>query len=181
MIGIDVDDILLADKYYIIYWQRANTYVGDHFAIECECEDCHKKEKVNFTVDQLEVKSIKDDCPFLNEIELPSGNKVELGYLRIGDEAKIAEALRMVPGADPDVMNLSAVIKTINGEEKSTKEKYDFLTTADMSDVLVITKLLTENELSIVPSIKHVCTGCGRSAEIDISFQPNFFIPEYLL
>ena len=82
---------------------------------------------------------------------------------------------------DEDALNISAGIKKINGEDADIKKSYEFLTNADMADVLVITKILTENELSIVPYVKHTCSGCGRSTDIDVSFQPDFFIPDYIL
>ena len=63
--GIRVEDICTADKLYIIFWLRANTYRDSSYSIDFVCPDCKAKgkyDKLSVVVNQYKWLAARAWC-----------------------------------------------------------------------------------------------------------------------
>ena len=178
--GIDIGDLIIADKLFIIFWQRANTYKGDSFAIEHKCNLCGEESKYNFDVSQLSLIDINDKFSVDQDFALKESSDIlTFTQLTVKNEINTSEYLKKDPTADEDLLAIASVINTINGQPHPIKYKYTWLTNLGVADVLYLTQYFQSVEINLNPMLSVACSKCGGLAETPISFRPEFFLPEY--
>lgn len=177
VLGINIEDLLVADKLFIIFWQRANTYKGDAFAIDYTCNHCGKDDQYNFDVGHLNLSELKDDWE--SDIKLPSGKEIKLNQLTVKSERQAEAFLKQNPTADPDIVGISAVVEKIDNEEVTIKQAYDKIVELSPPDVLNLIAQYQDGEVNLAPTLHIHCNNCGGQAETPVSFHGSFFLPEY--
>lgn len=201
--GVEYSDILTADKLYIVFWERANTYQGDGFSVEFNCENCMElaiekaekegteltrkdmveiaRSKYDFTVANLQLTDIKDDYDPNYEIELPiSGDKVTVFQHTVGIERATNKALleKIIPNADEELLMIASVLSSVNGQPMDLKSAYIYLTEeCHPADFIAIEKYKSKYDINISPVLKVDCKKCGGAVEAPLTFQPGFFLP----
>lgn len=182
VIGISINDLISADKLFIIYWQRANTYKDDGFSVDFMCQKCETKSKYDFTVSNLVLQDIKDDYDPNAPLALPdSKDELVIHQMRVMDERLVENFASSNRGEeyDSDLLSLAALISTINGKEMTLKDKYNYLVNLSIKDNLYLAKSYSKNEISLDPTLKVTCKNCGGMVETPLTFRPDFFLPEY--
>lgn len=201
--NLEFDDILTADKLYIIFWERANTYQGDGFSVKFNCESCMDKaiedsertgvelsrkelsdiasSKYDFNVSNLQLQDIRDDYDPNFELELKtSGHTMTLYQHTIGIEKRMSEVIlnKELPNADIDFLTLASVISSINGEQVDIAKAYSYLINdCAPADYIVIEKYKKDYDINIDPVLKVNCKKCGGEVEAPLSFHSDFFLP----
>jgi hypothetical protein len=181
--GINIDDLLVADKVYIIMWLRANTYRESGYIMPFKCSQCEKESSYEFNLDALEIKYIKDDYDPLKLIELKTGDNLLYSYLKVKDE-QIANKFKQsyinsMFKIDDEILDLAITIRSINGKEMSTLEKYEFINTLKAEDYVYLISYIKQYDIGIKPYINAKCTECGGITPVGITFSGSFFIPGY--
>lgn len=183
--GIEIDELCPADKMFIIFWQRANTYKGDGFSVDFKCNRCNTESKYDFDITNLVLTDIPDDYNLDDVIILPdSKHKIKARQIIVKDERLIKSFLENPETADydTDLLSVAAIIETVNGNTLSLKDKYLMLTDElSIIDSMYLMTTYKKNEISIEPNLKVECKTCGESAETPITFRPDFFLPEFKL
>lgn len=185
--GINVDDIYLADKMYLILWIRANTFRDNSYKVEQECSKCGKTTGYHFNIDNLNVNYISDEYNPEEKYTLPSGDIVTLKHLTIGDEISIESfkdryfKLFTDSGEeiDDDLLREAFMINTINGEERNPLDKYNYITDIPPTDYSYIKTKLEKITMGVSPVLTVKCSECGGESLIGITFRTEFFIPKY--
>lgn len=182
--GIKVEDILLADKIYILFWLRANTYKDSGYKVNFKCLKCEKDSTYSFTLDALQITYIMDDYVDGTPFELPiSKDKIIWRYQTIKDVTEVESFKSKVQGNrleeyDDDILELASHI-TINEKVMSLKQKYDYLIALDAGDYARIETEDTANEIGVSTVINVKCGECGEMSYAGLSFRPEFFVPKY--
>jgi hypothetical protein len=184
--NINVDELYVADKLYIIFWLRANTYRDSGFIVNFICmnKECNKKITHHFEVDNLEVQFVSDSFDPNKEITLiGSGSKVKYDYLRVKDEAFI-EKFKDINGTvlgdiDNEILAMAQMVKTIDSKEKNLLQKYHWVSDLEPTDFSYLRSYMEKNGMGIKPFINVKCESCGGSTPVGISFRADFFIPDY--
>lgn len=182
--GIDVSDILRADKYYILFWLRANTYKSAGYEIDFRCPHCGKDSHYDFTVSVFDVTYVKEDTKDFNEVTLPeSGTKIVLKFLRMKDEKRMKDFLSMSEKGgrvyDRDLLELAASIDSINGNKKSIRENYEFVDALSPVDFSFIVSYLDSTVFGISNQVQATCGHCREVSPVAIRFREEFFIPKF--
>ena len=138
--GMKVEDILLADKMYILFWLRANTYKDPGYTVDFGCTKCNQPSKYYFNLDVLSIEYIKDENIEQLPIVLPSkGDKVLLHYQTIGDSIEVENLKSKALGNklveyDDDILSLASSIVTINEKVMTLEQKYKYIISLEPSD-----------------------------------------------
>lgn len=180
--GIDINNMYVADKLYIIFWLRANTYRESGYVVPFACPKCEKKSEYHFDINNLEVQNLSDD--FSPDKEIKVGNAtIKYDYLRVKDELYInrfrelnAEAVGQV---DAELLAIAQMIKTINGQSKTLLEKYYWITDIEPGDFSYLKTYIEKKGMGIKPIVRVECKDCGGTGLVPVAFQESFFIPEY--
>lgn len=180
--GIDVNNLYVADKLFIIFWLRANTYRESGYIVPYICPKCNKKSEYHFDINNLEVQLLSDD--FSPDAEIKVGNDViRYDYLRIKDELYInrfREINREAVGEiDQELLAIAQMIKTINGQNKTLLEKYHWIIDLNPGDFSYLKTYVEKKGMGIKPLVTVECKDCGGTGLVPVAFQESFFIPEY--
>lgn len=181
---IDVGDIFVSDKYFIIFWLRANTYKNSGYEMDFQCGTCNKNSKYNFNVDVLDVEYIKDSVNIDEEKALPnSGDKIVIKYKRIKDETKLKDFIKRskntITKYDEEILDIASSVSKINGEEMSLLNKYEFVEKMHPVDFSFLISYIDSVSFGVKHEIKALCGDCKEVTPIGVTFRPEFFIPKY--
>lgn len=181
--GIVFEEMYIADKLFIIFWLRANTYRESGYTVPFICNKCEKKSEYHFEINNLEVQQISDDFDPKKEIKLNSGDKFTYDYLRVKDELYIDRFKELnstaIGDIDKELLAMAQMIKTINGNEKTLLEKYYWLVEMNPGDYSYIRTYMDKKGMGIKPYINVTCNECGGTAVVAVSFREEFFIPSF--
>lgn len=182
--GINVEDILIEDKHFIIFWLRANTYRNSGYEVDFVCEACEKTAKYHFDVNVLDIEYLKDDFDPNKEIILPNSKDVLTIKLKtISDETKLLEFIkRSADGLskyDKELLNISYSIQSVNGETLSLLSKYQYLTEKmNPEDFSYFVSYLDLIVFGVKPEVKVSCNFCKEERPIGVTFRSEFFLPK---
>jgi hypothetical protein len=186
--GISVDDIVVSDKAFILYWLRANTYKNSGFLINYTCPHCEKDAEYKFSLEVLDTKYLDEKFANLEPITLPeSKSVVKIKHLTIRDESLIKNLIKSYQKSsiiklDSDLAYTCAQIEYVEGIEfRSLKDRYDYLMNCHPSDYSYIESYINHISFGVRPFVEATCPheGCGLTSIQELFFRPEFFIPEH--
>jgi len=182
--GIAVEDLLVADKLYIVFWLRSNTYNEAGYNVDFHCNKCQQDSSYEFSLDNLEVKYVPENFNMEKlQISLPNGKEVEWSHPRVKDERKKAKFrasfAALIPDLDEDILSQAVNIQTIDGEDLPLIDKYNWIAELDAKTYSKLITEMEENDCGIKPILNVVCKKCGGTAPVAVTFQDEFFLPRY--
>ena len=185
--GIDVNEIYIADKMYLLLWLRANSFRDNHYNVEFECELCHNDSTYHFTIENVEIDYISDDYDINEELILNNGDKLTLKLLQIKDEIGISSFYNRYSNIfnnssddiDDELLTISFMIKTVNGYEMDPLNKYNYVLDMDPTNFSLLTTKLMDANVGIKPYMNVKCNKCGGESQLGLTFHPDFFLPKY--
>jgi hypothetical protein len=181
--GIDINKLFVADKVFLIFWLRANTYKDSGYTVDFTCPKCKKESTFHFELQNLEIQYVDDRYDPNQEITLHSGNKVKINFLRVEDEFKISRFQelqgQLLKDIDKELLSLACMIQTINGETKDLLERYYWMLEVDPLDYSYLNSYVEKYGMGVKPYMNVTCNKCGGMAPVGISFRSEFFLPSY--
>ncbi len=185
--GIDIDEIYVADKLYLIFWLRANTYKNANFITSYICEHCGKKTDYKFDVGNFEITYLEDDFEMKPLTLLNRDTVITFDLPKIKDEDNVKKFQEVLGNGvvqyDDDTITMAGMIKTIDGQPVSIRKACEFISSLenDPQNYAYITSYVLTFDFGIVPLINATCNHreCKKVNQIPISFRPDFFIPKY--
>lgn len=179
--GIDVDDIKLNDRLWLVYYLRSITFSDIPMRVLGKCKECGEPSWHEYRLKDLDVTYADTDLD--PEVELPNGDKLSVDFITIGDEKEI-ESMKSDPAfvesLDTDVMTIAAHVKKINGESVSIYEAYAYFSRGKGSavDYSKLISHLRKYTFGARPSATYQCPSCKSKMTVDIPLGPEFFLPE---
>ena len=181
--GIRVEDLIIADKLYIIFWLRANTYKDSSYKIDFKCPDCGTKDKYEFQLDALKIKYLSEKYNETEARQLPSGRTAKIKQMRISDEIRVANFEKAnassLQSFDTDFLHIAAVITEVDNKKVGIIEAYDFISKATPEDYAYIISYMNFYDLGVDPETPVSCKKCGGQTAVAVTFRPDFFVPKY--
>lgn len=181
--GISVDEILIADKLYIMFWLRSNTYRESGYIMKYNCNTCKQDAQYEFLLENLSIKTVHKDFSMekLSFILSKSGDKLTFGFPTIREE-KIADEFKAnasyINNIDSDIVGLCVLIKSINGESKNMLEKYTYIINLHPMDYAYMISYINKWSFGINPLVNVTCEHCGGGSVMGVSFHGDFWIPD---
>lgn len=178
--GVPFEEVLLADKMYLLFWLRQNTYKRSNYVLTFDCTECGKKSTSSFSLSDLVIKSKADDVSF----DIKVGEKIfVVKYRTIQDEDEVSKFLKKNNRDgifDEEWLELASSIVSINGKEMSLLHKYQYLVdpvrfTAD--DYAELTYGINQVGIGVEPLVKVKCSMCGGYSDTLIPFRADYFLP----
>jgi len=183
--GIEVDELFTADKMYLVFWLRANTYKDSGYQVNFNCMKCNKPSTFNFELDSLKIQDYEVERygKFTSEVRLPSGHTLTFKLLRVKDEDLNERFLKQNENSmmdfDKEIVSLCRMIETVDGKEPGMIEKYSFVTNSlEPADFAYIQSFVEDCGIGVEPTIDVKCNKCGGSTETVLPFRPDFFLPK---
>lgn len=183
--GIRIEELLVADKIYILFWLRANTYKDSGYQIDFKCLKCDKDSTYAFNLDSLDINYIPDNYVEGKPIELPiSKDKVVMRYQRVCDVTEYQNFKDKILGNkleeyNDEILGTASCIVSVNGAELPLKKRYEYLINLQAGDFTVIENNSILSDIGVSTLINVKCSLCNEMSYAGLSFRPEFFIPPY--
>lgn len=178
--GISINDILVGDKLWLIYFIRDITYKQMPLKIKDTCPACGKQSVFNYTFDKLVINYYDKHLPN-KQIKLPNEDLAEFTFPTIAVESQINRLKNdpnMLESIDDQFMLLASYIKTVNGKKLSLWDAYNYAKGVDAPTFCKIIHMLDKYTFNFPRTAKFTCE-CGEEVEIPIQLTQNFLIPDF--
>jgi len=166
--GIDVSEILLMDKNYLLMKLREVSY-GDDYEFSIVCRNCNHESRSKIELSkQLNMSQVPDDFEDPRTIKLPKlGVDVVIRLPRNREE-------RYFSDTETSYQNLYRFIVSINGNTDPV-----FISKAinlmEIADVKKIYKEITNNPYGIDPRFVFKCGKCKHKETLAVPIDSDFF------
>jgi len=181
--GINIDDLYIADKLFIVFWLRANTYRESGYVVNFTCSKCETESQYHFEINNLEVQQLSEDFNPNNELKLKNGEPIKINFLTIKDSLVVERFKEMntklFGEIDNELINIAEMIKEVNGQKLTLLEKYRFVLDMEPGDFSYISQYIETNGMGIKPYMNVKCEKCGGTAPVGITFHSAFLFPNY--
>jgi len=170
---IDLDDMLVGDRYYLMLAIRRLTF-GDDYDFKVRCSSCGQTSTLSVNLAELPVKNLDGNVDTTHTITLPrTGKKITFRLLRGRDEKKIATTLRKNP---QELIRLSLYLHTvaIDGDENVSEKFFETLPGADS---LHYRRKIDEVTCGVDTTVEATCPECDNEFEVQLPISENFFFP----
>ncbi len=170
---IDLDNLLVGDRYYLMLAIRRLTY-GDDYDFKVRCASCGQTFNMSVNLAELPVKKLEGDPDATHTITLPrTGKKVTFRLLRGRDEKKIATTLRKTP---QEIIRLSLFLHTVavDGSENFSEKFFETLPGADSQ---YYRKEIDAVTCGVDTVVEVECPECDNEFEVQLPISENFFFP----
>jgi len=180
--GIDVGDILIADKLYIIFWLRANTFRDSGYVVNFHCQKCEMKSSFHFKLNNLQVQYLSDEYEIDKELSLNNQDKIQLKFLTISDQNYLDRYKEMNAKAfgdieaDDEILGLANMLM-VNNKEMTLIQKYNYICELSGEDYSTIMTYVEKFGMGIEPIMNVTCDSCGGIAPERANFRADFFVP----
>lgn len=180
--GIPIEDLLVADKLYLIFWIRANTYKDSGYKIEYSCGNCENENTAEVSLADFQIKYLNDNYSEDKELTLKISNDVITFHQpRVKEELRTENCIKQNPRTsfNEDILNVASLISTINSERVSLSSIYDFLIALEPSDYAYIESYIKHCDFGLDPFVKTTCRHCREENRVAVTFREDFFVPTY--
>ena len=165
--GINVSELLLFDKIYILMRLRQISY-GDDYEFTVECPKCSKESNVKMSLTDLIINRVPREIEDPREVLLPvTQRKVKVRFPRVKDEPYLANL-------DLANQNLYRFVEEVEGINDLIVIN-QFIKKLPLKDIKVLIKELNRPDLGLDPRVLFECPKCFKETEVSIPITPNFF------
>lgn len=179
--GMNVNDILVGDKFWLIFYLRNLTYNDYPFLVKYHCDVCDKTALYKTTMKDVIVNYIKDD--FNSTYEMDNGDTIEIGFPTIGNEVSKNQILKepekyTVNGeVDESLLNIACYVKSINGSKISIMKAYEYICELDALSFTNFGNYMADVDFGIKPYFEIPCE-CTNKVLVPLSLSPEYFMPK---
>lgn len=167
--GVNVQDLLLVDKLYLILKLREISY-GDSYSATVNCMKCSGENRLTFSLSDLPVQELDDSIQEETEIELPVTKvKLKIRIPTISDEKYLNTDTGLFD-------NLWRFVISINGLEdpvviaKVLEDKR-----MPLKDIHAISDLVSLKDFGVQTTVRFDCDKCSQPNIIGLPIGPDFF------
>lgn len=167
--GVDIKDLLIIDKLWLIFNLRAISY-GDIYKAIAICSKCQAENPLDIPLLSLPVIPLPDDYKNPTEVELPIlKKKVTVTIPRVSDEVYLKDK-------DGIFANLWRFVLSVDGNtDKVLINKFLNDPRLPLTDVHKIINALTCADYGVKTNIKFECGSCKEHNLIDLPIGADFF------
>ena len=182
-IPISSYDMCIGDYQYLIHKLRIVTY-GPDYEVTTICPSCGKNFNFCINLDSLEKKEF-DSATIENliNVRLSNGDLIRLKMQTPRDLDEIDKGIKTYSKESNEdyslPLNIVTFIQSVNGEELSFTEKFEYVKQMNMNDTLTLLDSATKlnNSIGVDINIHTKCTECQEDVNTYFRYSTEFFRP----
>lgn len=181
IIGVNINDIFVGDKIWLIFYLRNVTYNDYPYNIRYKCSSCGYFKNFEMRFNDLVVDYLKED--FNYTYKMNNGDTVEISFPTIGIEVQCNQILQepekytMTGIIDDELMNIACYIKSINGKNMSLMKAYNYIENLDALSFTNFSNYMSEVNFGVKPYLNITCE-CGNTETVPLTFAQDYFMPK---
>jgi len=168
--GIDVTQLTMGDRLYIILWEYINSY-NEYMKVRTVCSHCLGTVEPMIDLRTLEVETLPDSFQQPYHLQLPSGKSVHLRLLTVGDQIEIEK----FPNADEAYLYKWA--RSVVSDKPVMDRLYEL---KEFSGRDMATVRSWHEKMYHGPNMSTTfqCPKCSQEEEVDVPFRLDFIFPD---
>lgn len=179
-LNLSVYDLTLQDLWFILHWQRINSYPNYPMNLPWDCPNCSHSNVNELSGSSLVIDDLDPKYKHGITVDLPSIGKTKLRLPLVKDEEVAKRYLRDLRITNPDPKLFKEVLRacllepnggTLDDNLKLVQTKL----TAD--DGFVINGFEQYFEYGVKDFAKFTCQGCGEVSKVRFKFDLTTFFP----
>ncbi len=184
---IDINDLLLSDRYYMLLMLRANSY-GQEYNFTLTCGSCNVASKYSVNIPgDFTIKNPPENAKEPFEVLLPE-SKINLSFrLLRGRDEKIIRKHKdkenkkgFVAMGDPAyTYSLALPIVMVNNQTIDIMTAIQLIERLPVKDIAYFRQVIDENTPGVITTVTKNCNACGKELVADLPMTSEFFRPIY--
>ena len=180
---IDFDNLIEADRFYLLVRIRCLTY-GEDYDINLRCSNCNNAFAHVVKLSELEVDELDDSFKDHWEFELPACKDIiTMTIPRVKDNVenqrlakKKAEKFHLNLDEVRYVFGMMLGIEKVNGMEMLPDELYSYISELSGRDSSFIRKQANQVLVGYNTNLEAECPHCGETFKYTLPLSSNFFL-----
>lgn len=182
-LSIDVKMLTLQDFWFILYWQRINSYSSFPVKLPWTCPHCKTKNIDELTGSKLIINDLDPDYTHGMEVEFPDLGVLKFRLKLVGDELLIKKYLREndLTDSTPELFDelLTACMLDLNGG--SLEERLHLVQNMSAQDQFILKALENEFDYGVKNYADFTCENdkCKEVVKVNYQFDLASFFPSF--
>lgn len=180
---IDFNDLIEADRFYILVRIRCLTY-GEDYDVSLRCSNCNREFEHTIKLSELEVNELDDTFKDHWEFQLPvCKDIVTMTIPKVKDNLenerlakKKAEKFHLNLDEVRYVFGMMLGIEKINGMDMLPDELYSYISNLSGRDSAVLRKQMNNIKVGYETNLETECPHCGQTFKFALPMSLNFFL-----
>ncbi len=169
--GVDIKEITLGDKLFLMVWHAINSY-SDGFTATITCQHCLQQIKVSYNLADAEIVYLSDKFKEPIDVKLSDGTVAKCKLVRVKDEIQLERMAQTVEN-----IYLQSIAMTIVNPEKDLMEKIKWLEDLPSKDVAKIRAVQDSFYHGPDFKMKYTCDKCAGEGKFTAPFRFEHLIP----
>lgn len=165
--GVDVRDLVLPDKIYLLFKLREISY-GNEYKVNIQCQECDNPNELIIEIDKLGVDLMPAEESITAIIHLPGADQeVEVGLLRVKDENILTDTRKVLD-------NLYLFINRVSDVTDKDIIRA-FVRKLPARDVSILKNAILNKSWGLDSNVHFVCSQCEATNLSDLPLNADFF------
>ena len=178
-VNLDVNSLTIQDFWYILYWQRINSYSTFPVKLPWTCNHCEHKNLNEVTGSSLIINDLDNKYYHGIEVDFPDSGVLKVRLKLIGDEIKLKKYMRTEKIEDPtgEIYEtlLTACMLEHNGG--TLKERYNTVKGMSADDQFTLKGVEDYFEYGVKDYSEFTCENCKEVVKVGYELDLTSFFP----
>lgn len=182
-LNLNVKKLTLPDFWFLLYWQRINSYPSFPIKLPWECPHCNTKNVDELTGSKLVIKDLPEEYYAETtddgiEVDFPSTGPLFIRVKLAGDELEVQNYFRstgVTPTPELYEELLMACMLSPNGQ--TLEERHKLLKTMSADDHMVLEAFEDMFDFGVQPYSEFTCHECKEVSKVTFEFNLTNFFP----
>lgn len=187
-INLDVKKLTPQDFWFLLYWQRINSYVTFPIKLPWECPHCDTKNSDELSGSKLVIEDIDDVYETFESngklchglvVDLPSAGEKEVRLKLVGDELLVENHLRMkgISKPEPEVYETYLIACMFEPSGGTLEERYQMVKNFSAEDHFYLKGLEEQLDYGVKNYAEFTCMECKEVSKVRFQFDLVTFFP----
>lgn len=178
-LNLDVNVLTLQDFWFILYWQRINSYSSFPVKLPWTCNHCEHKNLDEMSGSSLIIEDLSRDYYHGIEVNFPDSGVLKLRLKLIGDEIKLKKYMRKekIEDTTGEIYEtlLTASILEYNGG--TLKERYELVKNMSADDQFTLKGVEDYFDYGVKDYSEFTCEECKEVVKVGYELDLTSFFP----
>jgi len=178
-LNLSVYELTLQDLWYLLHWQRINSYPKYPLSIPWDCPNCEHSNRHELRGSNLDIKDIDPDYEHGVTVDFPSAGELQVRLPLVGDENTAKAYLRKlrIKDADPALYKQILIACTLEPSGGTLDDRVKLVDSMDADDHIVYKGFEQLLDYGVQRAAKFTCDNCKEESKVKFRFDLTTFFP----
>ena len=178
-VNINVNELTIQDFWFILYWQRINSYSSFPVKLPWTCNHCQHKNLNELSGSSLIIEDLNPDYYHGIEVDFPDSGVLKVRLKLIGDERELKKYMRKEKIEDPtgEIYETLLTACMLEGNGGSLKERYELVKNMSADDQFTLKGIEDYFDYGVKDYSEFTCENCKEVVKVGYELDLTSFFP----